>query len=304
MKILIIGASGYIGANILKYLSDRGYEIIATSRKWNCEENIQRKIKNVDINLNDVSSYRHFLGEVDVIIYLAGPGAPLRNQLSSMLINEYLTNLAVFLEENAKIKNCPIIFSSSGGTVYGVGKGVPFKESDPLNPVNPYGLLKVLSENLLSFFYKTKSTPYISMRIANPFGGIAHSKVDQGVIDIFARKIFSGEIIEIWGNGLAVRDYIYMEDLMFTFELAINSSDINGAVNIGSGIGSTLDSICSLIEYKSNLKFDRVYKPINAMIIDYSVLDISKAQDIFQWSPRFTLEFGISNLIKNYSLNL
>lgn len=299
MKVLIVGSSGYLGSNLAKYLPENGYKVIAGSRSASSFSSSNVNVQHVAIDLNDATSYRGLLSEIDSIIYLAGPGGPLRDQFANNLIQEHLVNLATFLEENTKCCNRPIIFSSSGGTIYGRGNGIPLRENDPLEPINPYGLLKLLSEKLLKYYHKNKGTQYISMRISNPYGGIAHKKLDQGVINIFIRKILANEPIEIWGDGSSIRDYIFMPDLMVAFNAALNATEFTGSINIGGGCGSSLAKICKLIEINTGNVFRKNYQPKNPYLIDYSVLDITVARDVLGWEPKHSVEDGIIQMVNH-----
>jgi UDP-glucose 4-epimerase len=297
MKTLVLGASGYIGANLTVYLSKKGYEVIAAARHFSSAWFGRKNVHYAKIDLAQPTTYRKVLNEVDFVIYLVGPGGVLREQYSSKLIQEHLVLLASFLEENSKLNNCPVLFASSGGTIYGEGVERPFEENDDLEPITPYGLLKLLSEKLLYYFHRNHSTPFISFRISNPYGGISHDKIDQGVINIFVKKILAVQPIEVWGDGSSTRDYIYISDLMLAFESALFRHNINTCINIGSGVGSSLFNICSLIEDETGLEIKREHKPINPKIIDHFVLDICRANALLNWEPRYSIAEGIALFI-------
>ena len=191
MRVLIVGSNGYIGSNLVRYLSSERFDVIAGSRSVISNEARIENVQYVQLDLNETITYKKSLAECDIIVYLAGPGALLRQQSIGKLFQEHLVTFSGFLEENSRTNNVPIIFSSSGGTIYGRGNRIPFKEVDPLEPINAYGLLKLMSEELLEHFHRNSSLKYVSMRISNPYGGINHNKVDQGVINIFIKQFFA-----------------------------------------------------------------------------------------------------------------
>lgn len=302
MKILIIGSNGYIGKNLVKYLSNEGFDVVAGAREKNPKQVADKNITKAYIDLREPETYIKYLNKVDCIVYLAGPGGPLRDQFNSKLIQEHLSLFARFLEKNASALRCPIIFSSSGGTIYGEGNGTPFLENNQLRPVNPYGMLKLLSENLLQYFQQNFGVSYVSMRISNPYGGLGHSKVDQGVINIFIRMALLNKSIQIWGDGSSVRDYIYMPDLMAAFKSAICAKDFSGVVNIGSGVGVSLVSICNAIEMHG-LILKKDYQIKNPALVDYSVLNVAKAANFLGWHPVYDVNEGISEIFKSEKLS-
>lgn len=300
MKILILGANGYIGSNLTLYLSSRGYRIYAGIRNRIEDHPILPNVDYCHIDLSLPSTYRDILKEVDSICYLIGPGSLFRQNNPGELIRDYLLTFSNFLEENSRLNNCPIVFTSSGGTVYGGTENRPSFEGDALNPSTPYGLLKKMSEQLLDYYHENFQTPYIALRISNPYGGTGHNKLDQGVINIFIKRIYSMQPIEVWGDGSSVRDFIYVDDLMSAFEASLAAKNINLPINIGSGVGTTLLEICNIIGKQSNIKFKINHNPKNPKIIDYSVLNINLAKKLLRWQPSITIDEGISRAIDQY----
>jgi len=300
MKVFVVGATGYIGSNLVPYLVAKGHVVRAGVRATGPIDRQPGVTDYSKIDLLVPDTYQHLLRDVDAIFYLVGPGSAVRHQRVGSLVQEYLYSLTRFLETNADVANARVIFASSGGTIYGSGERIPLPETHPIRPISPYGQLNALSESLLAHFRHRYSSPHVSLRISNPYGGARSSrKSDQGVIDIFAKRALTAEPVEVRGGGGAVRDYLFMDDLLAGFGAMLGIDNPPECVNMGSGVGTSLERVIHLIERASGRKLDRIDRPRNELDIDYSVLDISRARHLVGWYPRVAIDEGISAVIRN-----
>jgi UDP-glucose 4-epimerase len=175
-----------------------------------------------------------------------------------------------------------ILFLSSGGTVYGIPETIPIPETHPLRPINSYGIVKATIEHYLDLYRRTRGISPVVIRASNPFGPRqAHSGV-QGVISTFLRRVYSGEPVEIWGDGTVVRDYLDVRDLAEICVLAGTSSE-EGPYNAGSGYGLSINEIVQAIRKVTGSDFKTIYKPGRAIDVPFSVLDCSRAKKDFGW---------------------
>jgi UDP-glucose 4-epimerase len=175
-----------------------------------------------------------------------------------------------------------ILFLSSGGTVYGIPEMVPIPETHPLRPISSYGIVKASIEHYLEMYRRTRGISPIIVRASNPFGPRqAHSGV-QGVISTFLRRVLAGEPIEIWGDGSIVRDYFDVIDLA-EFCARAGTGRGEGAYNVGSGRGMSINEIVEAVRKVTGLDFETIYKPERTIDVPRSVLDCSRAKNDFEW---------------------
>jgi len=174
--------------------------------------------------------------------------------------------------------NCKnIIFLSSGGTVYGHPDNMSKKkESDSKNPISSYGIIKLTIEKYLYLFNYLYGLNYLILRASNPFGEY-HNNLKQGLIDVILKKVLNREIVEIWGDGTVVRDYIYIKDLVKIIVDLIEKEIQNEIINIGSGRGYSINNIIKIIQNEIG-NFHLEYKDARQVDIPYIVLNINKLE--------------------------
>jgi UDP-glucose 4-epimerase len=191
-----------------------------------------------------------------------------------------------------------IVYSSSGGTVYGEHDiQVPILETERTWPVSPYGIGKSAIENYLHYFNKKFAQPYTVFRIANPYGPRQPIFRKQGVIPIFADKIQNNQVIDIFGDGSMIRDYIYVKDVADAIAKSLTKDLEHSIYNIGSGTGHTITEIIDVLEKTLYTKAEKNYLESPSTFVHYSVLDHSRFTNEFPEIKLTTLEDGISKMI-------
>ena len=263
MNILLVGGAGFIGSNLIKRIinnSESEFKIYVLeplfaniSRIENLNvELIRGELMDVDLLESIITSKK-----INVIIHLVSsliPGSSYED-----FIDEYQKVIfpSIRLMELCCRHDVKFVFFSSGGTVYGERKDIiPFKEEDELRPISYYGWSKQMMENSILFKNRTQGLKYLILRPSNPFGHGQNLFGKQGLIAVCIGKILGGIPIEVWGNGNAVRDYIYIDDLSdAVIKLLQNENIMNTTINIGSGMGYSINDIMGLLKTVSGINF-------------------------------------------------
>jgi UDP-glucose 4-epimerase len=196
-----------------------------------------------------------------------------------------------------------IMFTSSGGTVYGNRKDcVPITEDDPTLPVSPYGIAKLAAENYLRYFKAKYGVEYMVFRLSNPYGERQPFWRRQGVIAVFLDRIMKDEPIEILGDGTMVRDYIYVKDAANMMVRAFMSNPKHEIYNIGSGDGVSVNDIAKIIEKVTSTSAARQYEAMPPTFVHTSVLNIDRYVKEFSFGPEITIHEGIKKACKYYAI--
>jgi UDP-glucose 4-epimerase len=206
------------------------------------------------------------------------------------------------LEALRRLPEIPVTFASSGGTVYGEPDTLPIPEHHPLRPKTAYGVSKTTAEHYALLYRRLWGVDARIVRLSNPFGPGQDITGQLGAASIFAARALAGERIEIWGDGSAVRDYIYVDDAISgLLATMLAPTDRFGArdpvVNIGSGRGVSLRELISLLTRILDKPIEVHYKPARDFDVRANVLDITLARSILDWSPKISLEEGLSRHI-------
>ena len=279
-KILFIGGGGFIGSNLIKHLDRTKYEVYVLEPEGanvsrldgieaiihKCSIGDTKKIKEI------VKAYN-----IDTIIHLVStliPGSTYEDYK-----NEYKNVIfpSIELMEICADLDIKFIYFSSGGTVYGNGKSVqPFVETDGMAPVSYYGWSKQMMENSILFMHRTRGLKYLILRPSNPYGHGQNLYGKQGLVAVAIGKILKGEQVEVWGDGSAVRDYIYIDDLAKVFAALLELDVCNDTINIGSRRGYSVNDVLAFLKIISKQDFKISYENARPVDVSNVVLDTKK----------------------------
>ena len=289
-RIVITGGGGFIGSFLTEKLVRRGFKNIVVMDK-NPRPQIGVHYVKCDV-FTDQAILREQIRARDVIIHLAcstTPGLSETNYVKDAEENIVGTLKLLEICKNKKIKK--FIFASSGGTIYGNRYGA-CKESDEIHPINFYGTIKLVIEEYLYVHKHLYDIPYVIARISNPYCRKTLDRKKLGAIDTFLHQAIKGKPIFIWGDGENVRDYVHIDDVTDFFLLAIEKKSLQGIYNVGTGKGTTLNQILSLIGDILGYDLKPKYKPAREVDVRFNVLNIQKVKKE-GWQPKYTLSKGL-----------
>lgn len=303
----ITGATGFVGAYILRHLAETGrYNIRALSR---APAGPGFGPQQVSWERGDLASPRDcevFARGLDALVHLAHANTPLsshRDWASDALLNLTPTlNLIEALRKQQR--NVDLIFASSGGAVYGHrGDRTPFRESDATHPDSPYGIVKLTIENYLRLAAEEGWLRVTVLRIGNPYGTLLPPERRQGLIGVALNQVLRGEPVPIYGDPRNVRDYISLSDVAGMVERCLAPTDRFGVYNVGSGQGTSTEEVIDLIEKTVGHTVQRRQLAEIAdanRLVSWAVLDIGKAARELEWRPHTSLAAGIERLYRQY----
>ena len=298
---LIIGATGLLGYGVTHELHRAGWNVRAIGK-----EKLVSSIvfpKNVEYFFGDFYDEAFLyssLRNIDKVFFFLSSTFPSTSMDSlEFEISRTLKGLDYLLRKMRDLGISDIVFPSSGGTIYGDVESGIARETDILRPTSPYGIGKMMCEDILRFYSQFGISSTV-LRIGNVYGSPLARTTTQGVVEVFVQKALSEETATIWGDALMnIRDYIFMDD--FTEAVAaIGDHKADGVeiYNLSSGIGTTLDEIIKAINkfVKEPLKVTHVQNDATSAI-KRIVLDMTKFKTKTGWEPRYDIESGIAETI-------
>jgi len=304
MKILVLGGSGFIGSHLCEQLVASGHEVAVFHQPGASHKNLslfESRLKIIEGDFNNANDVAKALRGTEVVVHLVSstlPGNSLLNPVYDVQMN--VISSIQLLDQCVKANVRKVVFISSGGTVYGIPIEQPIKETHPLNPISPYGISKLAIEKYLAMYHHHFGLDYTILRLSNPFGPRQEPNRGQGVIATWLSKIFCNEPIEIWGNGQAVRDYLYIDDAVHAINLGIFMQSDDKIFNVGSGKGYSLLTLHELIEKQLGKSVEIVFREMQKVDVPINVLDIGLIKRQLGWVPKIDIEDGILRLWKSY----
>ena len=304
-KVLIVGGSGFVGTNILKKINYKKYKVYATINK--SKKKFSKKAKYFKGDLRKYKYCEKITNSIDIVIMCAAvsSGAQVIQNNPMYHVNDNVIMNLNILKACEKNKVKKFIFLSSN-TVYPVG----FKSMDE-NDLNyslfskyfNVGWMKIFSEKICEM-YKDKFK-IIIVRPSNLFG--PYDKFDpvrSKVIPALIRKFEKKKIVEVWGSGKDVKDFLYIDDFVRNLLLVIEKINKFTIINISSSNSVSLTQIIHILK--------KIYKKKNRKIIlnknkpsmiPFRKISNKKIKKLINFKIRFSLEMGIKETIKWYKKN-
>lgn len=303
MKILVTGCAGFIGSHLVDALLAGGDEVVGvdcmtpyygreikdrnTSRgmEWRCYED--------DIAHGIIP----LLEDVDVVVHLAAqPGV----RFSFKSFETYAQHNMVATQkllEDMHTEGVPALVFASSSSVYGQSTGAPMVETDPLQPISPYGVTKVGTENLVRV-YCEEGLRAIGLRYFTVFG--PRQRPDMA-FSRFLRDIDHGSSIDLYGKGQMFRDYTYVQDAvaatLSAIHLATEEDPTYGldVFNIGGGNFASGNQVVEAIAEVTGLTPQvRLVKHTPSGDVQYTRADIGKARRVLGFDPQVNLKDGLA----------
>ena len=310
MRCVVIGGGGFIGSNLSDALLVQGHDVTIFDRGISRDLDSLRQ-KGAILSIGDFfnpEDVQRALVNQDVVFHLLSTTVPqTSNDDPAYDVETNVIGTIQLLELAKKAKIKKIIFTSSGGTVYGIPQEIPIKENHPTDPTCSYGITKLVIEKYLHLYWVLYGLDYCVLRIANAYGERQRSKTTQGVIPVFLERALQNKEISVWGDGSIIRDYIYVSDLSNAFLKVLAYSGENKVFNISSGQGHSLTDVIHVIESVTKRPLQVKYTDGRVFDVPVSVLDISLAKTYLNWTPTINLFEGVARmhnwLLKEYNAN-
>ena len=302
MKCVVFGGGGFIGSSVVNRLLRDGHSLriferlhVERFREFSATEPVEW-VTGDFMNIHDVSDA---MDGMDVVLHLVSSTLP--KSSNDDPIYDVQSNLVAtlrMLEAMVAHKVRKIVFTSSGGTVYGNPIYLPIDEMHPTNPQVSYGITKLAIEKYLLMFEKLHGIKANILRVANSFGERQRPETAQGAVGVFLHHALRQQPIEIWGDGSVTRDYIYVDDVADAFARAVQYRGSKSVFNIGSGVATQLNELIKIIEEVLGKSVARRNLPARPFDVPVSILSNALAREELKWAPRVSLRDGIARTAK------
>ena len=301
MRTLVTGGAGFIGSNLVDALLARGDEVtvlddLSSGKEANVEQAraagatlIEGDVRDAEATREAVAGARaeavfHLAAQIDVRVSLEDPAFDARTNV------EGTVNV---LEAARAAGTRRVVFTSTGGAIYGDTDTVPTPETVEPLPMAAYGQSKFCAERYLGLYERVYGLSGIALRFGNVYGPRQDPHGEAGVIAIFCGRLRAGRPLTVYGDGRQTRDYIYVGDVVEAL-LAAGDGDATGVVNIGTREEtSVLELVERLREIHGPDAPEAELAPARLGELDRSCLDPARAKDVLGWHARTPIAEGL-----------
>jgi UDP-glucose 4-epimerase len=302
MRSLVTGGAGFIGSNLVDALVARGDEVtivddLTTGRRENLDEALAAGANLVELDIRDRGGLLdavaaaaperlfHLAAQIDVRKSVADPAF-------DASIN--VAGTANVLEAVRAAGVPRLVFSSTGGAIYGEGEGLelPLREDTAVAPLSPYGQSKQAAELYLGLYERLYGVSSVCLRLGNVYGPRQDPLGEAGVIAIFCGALHAGTRPTVFGDGLQTRDYIFVGDVVAAM-LAAADSRATGPINIGTGIETDVLALVRALADLDASPFEPEFAPPRTGEVQRITIDPSRAATELGWRPQTGLSEGL-----------
>jgi UDP-glucose 4-epimerase len=313
-RVLVTGGAGFIGSHICEHFLERGWTVeILDDLSSGKRENLPAgpALHVLDVRSADAGRVVRD-GAFDVLVHLAGQ-IDVRKSVADPVFDAGVNvigtlNLLEALRSSPQSKKCRVVFSSTGGALYGDFVTPPNAEVFPKDPESPYAISKLSAEYYLAYYGRLHGLDAVALRFGNVYGPRQDPHGEAGVVAIFCGRILDGRPLTIFGDGRQTRDYVYVRDVAgATFAAAskplppIERLD-SRAFNIGTGVGTPVTELANILLRVSDAHVPIEYAPPRPGEQQHSVLDVTKAAKSLGWNPSVTLDEGLKASFEWFAL--
>jgi len=300
MRVLVTGGAGFIGSHVCDGFLVNGDEVIviddlSSGRVGRLPAGVELYKESV-LNEPRLSALVaeivpelicHLAAQVDVRESVAYPG------------NDAKVNVVgtANLLEAARVVGARVLFTSTGGAIYGESAPVPSPESSLPIPVSPYGVAKYCAEQYVDLYNRLFGTEHAILRFANVYGPRQGPSGEACVISTFCANSIQGKPLTIYGDGKQTRDYVYVHDCVAAL-LAAADYGKAGIWNIGTGKEVNVLDLAALVVRTTGRRSEPVFAPARMGELSRSALACERASQDLGWRPATSLADGVQAVVR------
>ena len=294
MRALVTGGAGFIGSHVVDALVERGDDVwvldnLASGKRRNVNEGARL----LEGDIRDAAAVGGAFAEAtpETCFHLAAQ-ADVRVSIAEPTFDAEVNVIGpANVLEAAREHDTQVVFSSTGGAIYGECDG-PADEDSPRLPLAPYGTSKLAGEEYLGTWSRLYGAGHVSLRYGNVYGPRQDPHGEAGVVAIFFGRISNGQELHIFGDGRQTRDYVFAADVVAATLAA--ASGPTGVYNVGTGIETSVVELAEACKQASGAEAEVIFDPPRLGELSRSVLDPSRAKSALGWRPETSLDEGLA----------
>jgi UDP-glucose 4-epimerase len=291
--VVVTGGAGFIGSHVVDALLAEGGRVVAVDDlSTGAAERVAPAAALETVDITDASSLDRVIDATRpaAIVHLAAQSSVTRSVADPRRDCEANVLGTLNVLEAAKRHAAPVVFSSTGGALYGNDAPVPTPEDAPPAPISPYGASKWAAEAYILTWRHADGAPHAVCRLGNVYGPRQSPHGEAGVVAIFAHHLWRGDPPTLYGFGKPTRDYVHVEDVARALLAAVGKP---GVFNVATGAKTDVMQIFTMLQSATGTSIEPVLAPLRPRELQQSCMDPSRAEQVLGWRAEISLEDGL-----------
>ncbi len=300
MKVLVTGGAGFIGSHVVEAYMKAGHAVcVVDDMSSGFPHNVPPGVRLYEVDIRDPQLAQVFDEERPEVVSHQAARANVRESLEKPLLYASVNVLGSLnvLECCRQYGVRKIIYASTGGAVYGEPSWLPVSEDHPINPLDPYGASKHHVEHYLHLYRLNYDLSFTALRYPNVYGPRQDPNGEAGVVAIFTGLMVQGKQPVINGSGEQERDFVHVSDVARAGLLALEHGD-NEILNIGSGAGTNINRVYTLLAELTGIGAKPAYGPAKKGEVQRIFLNSQRARDLLGWTVEIPLRQGMASTVE------
>ena len=302
-RALVTGGAGFIGSHVADLYIANGFDVeIIDNLSSGRRENVPAGAIVHELDVASPEAARVVReGRYDVISHLAAQ-IDVRRSVADPMHDARINILGTLnLAEAVKASGAPtrVLFSSTGGALYGDFVTPPNIEDFAKDPESPYGIAKLSAEYYLAYYARLHALDTAALRYANVYGPRQDPHGEAGVVAIFCNRILAGEPLTVFGDGSQTRDYVFVKDVAkanlaaATMPLPAPGRLDARAFNVGTTVETSVSDLAATLQRAADSNVPMHFAPARPGEQQRSAVSVEKGARLLRWRPTVSLEDGL-----------
>lgn len=290
---IVTGGAGFIGSHVVDALLADDWRVVVVDDLSSGEA--RRVASGAALEIGDITD-RDALDTVldasrpEVIFHLAAQSSVTSSVADPVRDCEINVRGTLNVLEGATRHRAPVVFTSTGGALYGDRATLPTPEDTPPAPISPYGASKWAGEAYVATWMESSGIPHTVCRLGNVYGPRQSPHGEAGVVAIFSHQLWRGTSPVLFGFGKPTRDYVHVDDVARALVAAVGKG---GVFNVSTGVETPVSHIFELIRAAAGATSEAELAPLRAGELERSCLDPARAREQLGWQAQISLDEGL-----------